>query len=210
MTKLKTIITELVHHLPYSATGVAASLGILLAVEKMDWSYLPTNFFHIAHPLHIFLSAVVTTAIFWKYNHTWFKTVLVGLLGTIPICTISDIGMPYLGGWWLKTPIVFHLCVLEEPWLVFPAAAAGIAVGMFLLDWVENGTEITHLAHVLVSSLASLLYLVTFDPSLWQNSLWLVFSITVLAVWIPCCLSDIVFPLLFTDNPHAGCHHHHH
>lgn len=210
---LKIIGRELIHHLPFSAVGVAAALGILLGLERLGGLHAPSKqYFHITHPLHIFLSAVVTTAIFWKYTHKWLKAVLVGFFGVIPLCTLSDVGIPYFGGLLLHTPIALHLCIIEEPWLVLPACFAGIFLGIVLLAWVERLTEVGHLAHVLVSSLASLLYLVTFDLSLWQDSLWLVFGITVLAVWIPCCLSDIVFPILFIegDEVHPGCHHHHH
>lgn len=207
------IFKELLHHLPYSAVGVAAALGLLLAIEKMDWRLAPLLSFHITHPLHIFLSAVVTTAMFWKYEPKFWKAGLIGFLGVIPICTASDIFMPYLGGLLLQTPVQFHLCAVEEPWLVYPACLAGIAAGIFLLKWVERLTEFCHLSHVLVSSLASLLYLLSFDRALWESAAFLVFVITVLAVWIPCCLSDIVFPLAFVKNGqapgHAPCCGHH-
>ena len=213
MTKLKAIVTEFLHHLPYSATGVAAAFGIVMAWKKLAVNQQSIDYFHITHPTHIFLSAVVTTAIFWKFHRHWLQAILVGLVGTLPICTISDIFIPHLGSVLLGTPTVLHICMIEEPYLVFPACFAGIFLGIFLLKYVERVTEIGHLLHVLVSSLASLLYLIAFDASLWQESLFLVFLITLLAVWVPCCLSDIVFPLLFVPKnsieqwhgPH--CHH---
>jgi len=155
---------------------------------------------------------MVTTAIFWKYHPEWLRASLIGFIGTIPVCAVSDILIPYLGGVFFGTPIVFHFCIISEPWLVFPFCILGIVFGIFLIRWVEKGTEMTHLLHVLVSSLASLLYLVTYDVSLWAISLWMVFMITLVAVWIPCCLSDIVLPLLFIrpedqDKWKGHCHH---
>ncbi|OGQ47773.1 MAG: hypothetical protein A3H42_01740 [Deltaproteobacteria bacterium RIFCSPLOWO2_02_FULL_46_8] len=205
------IVRELIHHLPYSMVGVAASLGFLLAMEKGGWNSHPLGYFHITHPVHIFLSAIVTTAMFWKYEKQFWKAVVVGLLGVIPICSLSDVVLPYLGGILLKTPVVFHLCLVEEPWLVFPACFLGIFSGMIFLKHVEKLTELGHLSHVLISSLASLLYLISFDITLWSGSLSIVFAITLLAVWIPCCLSDIVFPLLFVPEGagHTPCCNHH-
>lgn len=211
MSRFKRIFKELVHHLPYSAVGVAAAVGIILALEKMNWRGDADFYFHIAHPLHIFLSATVTTAMFWKYDRNILKTVLIAFLGTLPICAISDIFIPYLGGLILKTPVLFHLCLIEEPWLVYPACFLGLLAGIFLLKIVERLTEFGHFSHVLVSSIASLLYLVSFDLLLWDKSLMLAFVITLLAVWIPCCLSDIVFPLIFAKNDegHIPCCGHH-
>lgn len=208
-TRITRIFKELIHHLPYSAVGVAACVGILLAIEKAGFSYSPRQYFHITHPTHIFLSAVVTTAIFWKYEGRWLKTFLVGFFGTIPICSLSDVVFPYLGGWLFGTPVEFHLCAIEEPLLVYPASLLGIGVGIFLLRWVERGTEIFHLLHIMVSSLASLFYLVSFDIDLWHFSVTIAFFITLVAVWVPCCLSDIVFPLAFVKNGHAPCCGHH-
>lgn len=204
-TRIGRILKEFIHHLPYSAVGVAACVGILLGLEKMGLSYQPKQFFHVTHPTHIFLSAVVTTAIFWKYERRWLKTFLIGFFGTIPICTLSDVFFPYLGGLLFGTPPAFHLCAVEEPWLVYPSALLGIVVGMSLLKRVEKGTEIFHLLHIMVSALASLLYLISFDVDLWRLSVTFAFSVTVAAVWVPCCLSDIVFPLWFVKNGKAPC-----
>lgn len=205
--RLKEIGIEFVHHLPYSAVGVAASLGILLAWEKMG-GLAPQPSFHLFHPVHILFSAVVTTAMFWKYEKRAIKATLVGFFGTVPICSISDVFLPYLGGIVLKNPVQFHLCATQEPWLVYPAAIGGIFFGFLLPTLLSKLTEFTHLLHVLVSSLASMLYLISFDLGLWQGSLLLVFFITVLAVWIPCCLSDIVFPLTLARKEEGISGHH--
>jgi len=203
------IAREFIHHLPYSAVGVAASLGILLGLEKMGWDKNPVFSFHVTHPTHIFLSAIVTTAMFWKYERKLLKAVFIGFVGVIPICSISDVFMPYLGGLLLKTPVQFHLCAIQEPWLVYPACFLGILGGLTLLKWIEKLTEFCHLAHVMVSSLASILYLISFDISLWHVSMLAIFGITLLSVWIPCCLSDIAFPLALVEEGHAPCCGHH-
>lgn len=207
--KLFRITKEFIHHFPYSAVGVAAALGMILGFEKMGVAGDPDVVFHIMHPAHIFLSALVTTALFWKYEKQLIKTVLVGLLGSIPVCVLSDVFIPYIGGALLGTPIEFHLCAIEEPWLVYPAGVVGVVLGIFLLNWVEKGTEISHLLHVMISSLASLFYLVSFDVPLWLTSTWAAFVITLLAVWLPCCLSDIIFPLALVKNGHSPCCGHH-
>lgn len=208
-TRIARIAKEFIHHLPYSAVGVAACVGILLGLDRMRWNPDPLILFHVMHPLHILLSAAVTTAIFWKYERRWIRAVLIGFAGSVVICLLSDVVVPYLGAVLFHQRILFHLCAIEEPWLVYPSALIGILSGIYLLNWLEKGTEFFHLSHVLVSSLASLLYLVSFDIALWRGSAFLAFAITLVAVWIPCCLSDIVFPLAFVKEGKAPCCGHH-
>ena len=108
--KLKTIAVEFLHHLPYSSVGVGAGLGILLGLEKMHGLGAPLIQFHVTHPLHLFLSALVTSAMFWKYENGVWKGVVIALLGTIPVCTLSDIVFPFAGARLFSTPLSFHLC----------------------------------------------------------------------------------------------------
>ena len=207
--KLKHIAVEFFHHLPYSAIGVGAAFGIVLALEKIGWEQTPLLQFHLTHPLHLFLSAIVTSAMFWKHEHKVAKGIIVGILGTIPLCTMSDIIFPFFGARLMGTTLPLHICLLREPVMVLSATGLGIAAGFLLVRWLDHITEFTHMLHVLVSSLASLLYLITFDQTLWQSAVAATFIITLIAVWVPCCLSDIVFPLAFTSEiaPHEPHFH---
>jgi hypothetical protein len=45
--------------------------------------------------------------------------------------------------------------------------------------------------------MASILYVVSVGLTGWMEHFGMVFFFTILAVLIPCCISDIVFPLLF-------------
>ena len=59
--------------------------------------------------------------------------------------------------------------------------------------------------------MASILYLVTYGLSGWMEHAGWVFLVVVVAVMIPCCISDIIFPLLVVTprgapRPHAHEH----
>ncbi|MDI6883741.1 MAG: hypothetical protein QMD00_01160 [Hadesarchaea archaeon] len=86
-----------------------------------------------------------------------------------------------------------HLCLLTHPWLVIIPALAGAVIGALTGRW----TKCPHAAHVLISTLASLFYLMAFGVVDWLIRFPLVFVVLFIAVWVPCCMSDIVFPLLF-------------
>lgn len=190
------ILRELRHHAPFTALG--ALTGVLLLVLTVhSLSRLEhEDLFHVLHPLHLLLSALVTTSIYRKYGRGRGEALAVGFFGSVGICTLSDILLPYLGGLALGVPMHFHLCLLQHPWLVLPAVLAGMGLGMG-----RPRTEVPHSGHVLVSTYASTFYLTAFgSPSSWLPLLPALFLLLFLAVWLPCCTSDFIFPLLFVES----------
>jgi hypothetical protein len=182
-------------------SGILTFFTTILNAESM----LPLaseELFHIFHPTHILLSALVTTAMFWKHERRFIKTLLVGFVGSVAICGISDILLPYLGGKLLGTEMHLHICAIEHPRMIVPFAVIGVAVGFLVPSAIEKSTEFSHSMHVLVSSMASILYLISFGVPDWTHMIGEVFLITIVAVMLPCCLSDIVFPLSFVDRKH--------
>ena len=64
---------------------------------------------------------------------------------------------------------------------------------------VIRSTIISHSLHVFASTMASIFYMVgPLGMVAWIGVLGQVFLFVVLAVMVPCCLSDIVFPLLMS------------
>ena len=116
----------------------------------------------------------------------------------VGIATISDSIIPYLGEVMLKMPNRgIHLGFIEKWWLVNPLAIIGVLIACF-----RPTTKFPHMGHVLLSTWASLFHIIM---SIGGKSLnWFVylaiFLFLFLAVWIPCCISDIAFPLLFVKE----------
>lgn len=178
--------------------------------------------FHLFHPVHMFFSAAATTAMFWRYERRLAKAVLIGILGAVGVCGVSDILMPYASQLLLVTlgkldpaePLHLHVCIIRHPDLVVPFAIIGVAVGLAAAMVIERSTLFSHSLHVFSSTMASIFYLIgPFGRTAWIDSLGLVFLLVVLAVMIPCCVSDIIFPLALTRSArddHAKETHHHH
>jgi hypothetical protein len=204
--------TELQIHLPYtifSVTGGMVVLGILTFVATLlkaqDISSPTQQLFHIFHPVHMLFSATATTAMFWRHERRLIKAAIIGFVGTVSICGISDIIIPYISGNLLGVKMHLHICIIEHPMLILPFVALGIFAG-FIVPVEVKSTIFSHSAHVLVSSMASILYLVSFGLSDWILVSGLVLIYIVLAVMIPCCTSDIIFPLLLTKKIEEGAH----
>ena len=97
-----------------------------------------------------------------------------------------------------------HLGFIEEWYLVNPAAILGILIAYF---WPK--TKFPHAGHVLLSTWASSFHvLMNTHKDITVAMLAGVFIVLFIAVWLPCCVSDIVFPLLFVKSAEAGRHVH--
>ena len=196
---LKVVLRELREHAPFTFTG--AVIGILVAIflrnvpEKVTF-----NLFYIFHPAHVLLSAFITASMYklHKSKPNIFKVFIVGLVGSIGVATLSDSLIPFLGETLLKLPHrELHLGFIEKWYIVNPIAILGITLAN-----IKPFTKFPHSAHVFVSTSASLLHIMMSLGTV-VLTIFLSFEIVILlflAVWVPCCFSDIVFPLLFVSD----------
>lgn len=189
-----------------SAAVFLFALQFLLTAWKVELHTAFTRFFHTFHFTHIFLSAVTTSAIFYRHQQNILKTLPVGYLATLLPCSLSDLFIPYLGGLLIGAPMHLHICLIEDPWLVIGINTLGIFFGIYLQNKKEKISFVSHSAHVFVSSFASMFYLVSFGVENWLTLSVGLIVITVLAVVIPCCSSDIVIPLSFVSGIHGHEH----
>jgi len=204
--RIQRILVELTHHLPYT---IVSSLIAMAAVwyfgtvqmqqhvdrgwvAELRWS------FHVLHPLHVCLSAITTTAVLWRFDRRLVKALLVGTFGSVVPCGFSDYVVPFVGGKILGQTMQLHICLIEHPMLILPFLFLGLLGGLLFEGRVTEHSVFSHGAHVFVSSLAALLYLASFGFTGWMSDVNLVFPvllIVVIAVWIPCCIGDIVIPI---------------
>ncbi len=196
--KAKTIIKELRKHIPFTAVG--AFTGILIMAVSYNIPFnVSYNIFYILHPLHVLLSAFTTVAMYILYVNNkkrqkiWI-VILIGYFGSVGIATLSDSIIPYLGEVLLSMPNRgIHIGFIERWWLVNPLAFLGIAIAYF-----KPITKIPHAGHVFLSTWASLFHIIMALGGVinWSFTA-VIFIFLFIAVWVPCCTSDIVFPLLF-------------
>ena len=201
---IKHIAHQLASHTPFTAFGAAIGV-VLMAIIVI--SNIPTAvsnaLFYTLHPLHVVLSALATTSMYkLRGKGTIWLAILIGYTGSIGIATLSDAVIPYLGGTLLHVPMQLHVPFIETAkmpfigiakWqLVNSAAALGIAIGYW-----KPTTKFPHAGHVLLSTWASLFNFTAFGMANWIPLLPFIFLFLFLAVWLPCCLSDVVYPLLF-------------
>jgi len=202
----KEISRELRVHAPFTIFGAITGIVIMVIFNKMPYR-ISYNIFYILHPFHVLLSALVTASIYRLHScgsgphikgecNLWILLVI-GYAGSIGIATLSDSIIPYLGETLLHMPNRgIHIGFIERWWLVNPLAILGVAIA-----YLRPSTKFPHAGHVLLSTWASLFHIIM---AAGQSLHWLayvaIFLFLFIAVWIPCCLSDIVFPLLFVKD----------
>jgi hypothetical protein len=195
-SRLKNIAVELREHVPFTIVGTLSGIVIMVVVVYARApGAVSRGLFATLHPLHVLLSALVTAGMYRLHSKgRLIPTILVGYFGSIGIATVSDCLIPYLGEYLLDMPHkAAHLGFIEEWWLVHPLALIGIAIA-----YVRPRTKVPHAGHVLLSTWASLFHMtMALGDELNPLILGLSAIFLFLAVWVPCCTSDIVFPLLF-------------
>jgi len=236
---VKYVLVELRAHAPFTMLGASLGILFMLLFQQWLAGDRSVVLFGIFHPGHVFLSAVTTTAMFKIYSGKvkFLFILLIGYVGSVGIATVSDSVIPYAGEILLGVHVEghghghsqvggegehdgaaamvhsekeeykhgMHIGFLEEWYVVNPAAFSGI-----LLGWCWPRTKIPHFGHILLSIWASLFHVLmaingTVSVGQWVGIGFFLF----LAVWLPCCVSDIVFPLLLVKGDPALVPHHH-
>lgn len=208
---IRNIVSELKSHAPFTALGTVSGILIILFISVANVPRgISETLFWTLHPIHVLLSALVTTAMFKLHTcpsigikcikgqcNFWALTAI-GYFGSVGIATISDSLIPYAAEFLLDMPRRgLHLGFIEKWWLVNPLALFGIAIG-----FVWPRTHFPHFGHVFLSTWATVFHITMAmaAPLTWLTALIIAFFLFI-AVWVPCCVSDIVFPLLFVSKP---------
>jgi hypothetical protein len=203
-----TVVNELICHLPYAIYSVALGLAILSLLSAVVFGHGADPvvvkkgtkiLFHCFHFMHIVFAATGTLITFFRFSKNIGKALLVGIISPIIFCMLSDAVLPYIGGRMLGVPMHFHICFLTEWKKVIPFLFVGLINGFVMKDH-KNVAQATHgltshAVHIFVSSLASMFYLVSHGFTNWYDQIGMVFLLLIVAVVVPCTLSDVVVPM---------------
>lgn len=202
------LTAELFTHFPYAVFSVA--LGFV-GVALLDYfSFGATQaviqegahtLFHTFHFLHIVFAATGAMLTYFRFSKDLLKGVIVGGISTIVFCVLSDILFPYVSGLILGVDMQLHICFVSEVYNVIPFLIIGMVNGWILAQHEEGKHSYysvwSHFTHIFVSSVASLLYMVSYGFADWPHFMGAIFFLLIFAVVFPCTMSDVVVPLYF-------------
>lgn len=205
------ISKEIKAHAPFTFCGALTGIFIMIVFYNLSYD-ISYKIFYILHPIHVLLSALVTASVFKQHScdnfngncitgkcNFWYLFII-SYIGSVGVATLSDSIIPYLGEVLLDMPNrKIHIGFIEKWWLINPLALIGI-----IIAYKKPSTRFPHAGHVLLSTYASLFHIIMAkNTSFFLNSFsfFLIILFLFIAVWIPCCVSDFVFPLLFVNKP---------
>lgn len=227
--RLKQIGVELKAHSPFTLFGALTGIAMMLLFRNIGHqaSY---RLFYVFHPAHVVLSAMVTASLFRLHEKTrsFFIVLIVGYVGSIGIATLSDSILPFFGEEILGVMVPvhshmheaqtgeehegheqheehsekkLHLGFIEEWYIVNPAALLGVLIAYFL-----PRSKLPHAFHILISTWASSAHIMmNTHQSLTAVLILGCFIVLFIAVWFPCCFSDIIFPMLLVKAEGEQC-----
>jgi hypothetical protein len=222
--RLRQVGLELKAHSPFTLFGALTGIALMLLFRNIGYqqSY---RLFYVFHPMHVVLSAMVTASLFRLHEKTkgFLIVLIVGYIGSIGTATLSDSILPYFGEEILgavvpteaavhshggETETVeshnekeWHIGFIEEWYIVNPSALLGILIAYFL-----PRSKMPHAFHILISTWASSAHIMmNTSPPFTAILILGSFIVLFIAVWLPCCFSDIVFPMLLVKTEGEEC-----
>jgi len=187
---------EILGHLPFTVLGMIFGLMVVAIGTFYFKMILTEETFHFTHFVHIFFSAAAASALMTYYESSYPRSVIIGMLSAIILCSLSDTVIPYWGAQLMGKDPEFHLCVWEHPLWVTLVAIVGTNVGLIWLKGFEHCSKWNHLFHIFVSSAASGIYLFSFSHAFIPTEIVGILIILFIAIFVPCLVSDVVVPLL--------------
>jgi hypothetical protein len=167
---------------------------------------------------------MVTASLFRLHEKTkgFLIVLIVGYVGSIGTATLSDSILPFFGedilgvavpteaavhshgheaGSEQKHERELHIGFIEEWYIVNPAALLGILIAYFLPK-----SKMPHAFHILISTWASAAHIMmNTNQPMTAVLVTGIFIVLFIAVWLPCCFSDIVFPMLLVKSDGEQC-----
>lgn len=216
---------ELGHHLPFGTLAVVLSVLILSVIEALapsgiagltasshshaagmstsccDHTSGMDILFHSFHFVHLLFAVSGVMVTFYRYSQKLLIGVLVGVVSASVFCTLSDVLLPYLAGVVLGVPMDLHICFISELPNILPFLFVGVLNGLvmfYIQDFkTEQNTLRLHFFHTFIGSMASLFYAVSHGFADFHSSFGVFFLLILVAVVLPCTLSDVVVPIFF-------------
>ncbi len=204
-SKKNIFFDELSSHIKFTILAVIiAAILIILSKRVLFSSYtgntvVSEDLFEGFFISHLFFASLTPAALFSIYKRNLWIGIILSIATSSITCTLSDIIFPYLGGLVLNYNMQFHVCIYEEPILAWTFIISGAFIGYFLSQYVRKLSHYTHTAHILLSSLAAGLYLVSFGVGFLSVKSLLFIPILIISVLIPCVMNDIGVPTLIVS-----------
>ncbi|MBT3828071.1 hypothetical protein HOL34_03765 [bacterium] len=201
--------SELLLHTPYAIMSVAFGFVVL---SFSSFFFLTDNtagmqqscdiIFHSFHFMHIVFAVSGTFVMFLRFSKNILLGLILSVIAPTLFCLLSDVMFPYLAGYIMGIPMDLHICLVSEMHNIIPFTAIGLLHGAALsyrsASHQSSISVSSHAVHIFISSMASMFYLVGHGCMDWFPKMGMIFLLMIIAVVVPCTLSDVVVPMYFS------------
>lgn len=151
-----------------------------------------------AHLLHIALSGFATAALLavLRPGTGLGLTLALGGGGAIVLASLSDCGAPHLGATATGLTAGGHGHATGVWWALVVPALVGCVAG-----WMIRRPGIGHALHLVISTIASAAHIGLGAAALSLSEFGPLIGTLVIAVWLPCWISDALLPLVASRLP---------
>lgn len=212
---------ELMHHLPYGTLSVACAMMLLSMVSVFFVSHDVSSvahhvhdhggacgfssgmdiLFHSFHFTHILFAASGAMVTFYRYSKNVVAGIILGIFSSVVFCTVSDILLPYAAGEFLGVHMDLHICFSSELANILPFLFVGVINGLIISRGKEEHADAhsisLHFFHTFISAMASIFYAIGHGLPDFYAYFGTFFILMLVAIVIPCTLSDVVVPILW-------------
>jgi len=201
-------LKEIFCHFPIALISLSFSILIVIFFEEFlisnGYQFIKLMYlklFHISHYIHILFASMSSLIMFLRFSK---KNYIIGsifsLISSLFFCTVSDIILPTLSSSFFSQKILMHICFFEysDAKNIIIFSFLGI-LGALSINFGNRNKNIyisnwLHSAHVSMSCLAALFYLLSkTNFCIILNSGYLILILT-FSVLFPCVLSDTLIP----------------
>jgi hypothetical protein len=203
------LLQELLCHFPYATFSVAVGFLALSLLKffgtgctNMSKLYGAYHLlFHSFHYVHILFATVGTVVTFLRFSPSIARCILVSLLSPAIFCTLSDVALPTLAARILGIRVPLHICFFSLPdtMNVLPFMLMGLITGFMIARHHTHELRYislhAHFIHILISAFAASCYIASYGFDAWQPVMGMLFCFMVVAVVVPCTISDVIIPM---------------
>ncbi len=205
--KAHSVWDELICHVPYAGFSIAIGFVFLSIINFFGQTSLSAQathegyhvLFHSFHYLHVVVAVAGAIVTFSRFSEKIGWGIFIACLISPLFCVLSDVVLPSLAGRMLGISMPMHICFLSAHdalnWYAF--LIVGLICGSALLynkESLKTFSLTFHFFHILISSMASMFYMVAHGLDHWYDVMGGIFIFLFVAVVLPCTLSDVVVP----------------
>lgn len=172
-------------------------IGVLLIIVIKLYFKKEVNesFFYIIHTAHIFIFALISSALFFKHKLKTINALTIGLISALILASLSDIIFPFIGAKLFHLTPTFHFPLIENPFVIISTGLIGSLIGI-----ITKFTKIPFFIQIFLSVFAGIFYLVCFSRIPDYIGFIFLTIIIFVSTWIVCYIRDFILPFSFSKK----------